>query len=78
MLRVNNIYAMYRATTSGMGISSLPDYMVGLTSGLVPVLPELEGPIHNVYFVYPEELQHSRRVAVFRDFLLRRIAEDRR
>ena len=55
-----------------------PLLMVGLTSGLVPVLPELEGPIHNAYFVYPEELRHSRRVAVFRDFLLRRIAEDRR
>ena len=78
VLRVNNIYAMYRATASGMGISSLPDYMVGLTGDLVPVLPELEGPIHNAYFVYPEELRHSRRVAVFRDFLLRRIAEDRR
>ena len=25
VLRVNNIYAMYRATASGMGISSLPD-----------------------------------------------------
>lgn len=78
VLRVNNIYAMYRATANSMGIASLPDYMVGLTSGLVPVLPELEGPIHNAYFVYPEELRHSRRVAVFRDFLLRRIADDRR
>lgn len=78
VLRVNNIYAMYRAAASGMGIASLPDYMVGLTSGLVPVLPELEGPNHSAYFVYPEELRNSRRVAVFRDFLLRRIAEDRR
>lgn len=78
VLRVNNIYAMYRAAAAGMGIASLPDYMVGMTSGLVPVLPELEGPEHNVYFVYPEELRHSRRVAVFRDFLLRRIEEDRR
>ena len=69
---------MYRASAIGMGIASLPDYMVGLTSGLVPVLPELEGPVHNVYFVYPEELRHSRRVSVFRDFLLRRIAADRR
>ncbi|MDC0033457.1 LysR family transcriptional regulator [Alphaproteobacteria bacterium] len=78
VLRVNNIYAMYVATANGMGIASLPDYMVRLTSGLVPVLPELEGPIHNAYFVYPEELRHSRRVAVFRDFLLRRISQDKR
>jgi DNA-binding transcriptional LysR family regulator len=78
VLRVNNLYAMYRAASAGMGIASLPDYMAGLTGGLAPVLPELEGPEHNAYFVYPEELRHSRRVAVFRDFLLRRIEEDRR
>ena len=30
------------------------------------------------YFVYPEELRHSRRVTVFRDFLLRRIADDKK
>jgi len=78
VLRVNNIYGIYRAVAAGMGIASLPDYMTGLTSGLIPVLPHLEGPRHDVFFVYPEELRESRRVAVFRDFLLRRIAEDRR
>lgn len=78
VLRVNNIYGIYRAAAAGMGIASLPDYMIGLTGGLIPVLPHLEGPRHDIFFVYPEELRHSRRVAVFRDFLLRRIAEDRR
>ena len=78
VLRVNNIYAMYRAAAAGMGIASMPDYMVGLTSGLVPVLPKLTGPSHKAYFVYPEEMRNSRRVAVFRDFLLRRIEEDNR
>ena len=77
-IRVNNIYGMYRAAAVGMGIAALPDYMASLTSGLMPVLPEHNGPEHSVYLVYPEELRHSRRVAVFRDFLLRRIAEDRR
>jgi DNA-binding transcriptional LysR family regulator len=77
-IRVNNIYGMYRAAAVGMGIAALPDYMASLTSGLIPVMPALEGPEHSIYLVYPEELRHSRRVAVFRDFLLRRIAEDRR
>ncbi len=77
VLRVNNIYAMYRAAASGMGIACLPDYMVGLTSGLLPVLPNLKGPIHKVFFVYPEEMRNSSRIAAFRDFLVQRIAEDR-
>jgi hypothetical protein len=29
----------------------------------------------DAFFVYPEELRNSKRVAVFRDFLLTRLAE---
>jgi DNA-binding transcriptional LysR family regulator len=39
------------------------------------VLPELEGPSFDAYFVYPEEMRASKRVSVFRDFLLRKLAE---
>lgn len=75
LLKVNSIYAMYRAAQSGLGVAALPDYIVGKHSNLVRVLPELEGPSFDAYFVYPEELRNSKRVAVFRDFLLRKIAE---
>lgn len=73
VLRVNNIYAMFRAAASGLGIASLPDYMGQLAHDLVPILPELEGPKFDIYLVYPEELRHSQRIVVFRDFLLRSI-----
>jgi DNA-binding transcriptional LysR family regulator len=75
LLKVNSIYAMYRAAQSGLGIAALPDYIVGKHSNLTRILPELEGPSFDTYFVYPEELRNSKRVAVFRDFLLRKIAE---
>jgi DNA-binding transcriptional LysR family regulator len=75
LLKVNSIYGMYRAAQSGLGIATLPDYIVGKHSELVRILPELEGPSFDAYFVYPEELRNSKRVAVFRDFLLRKIAE---
>ena len=42
---------------------------------LVRVLPDLKSPKVDVFFVYPEELRNSKRVAVFRDFLLARLAE---
>ena len=44
-------------------------------SDLVQVLPELDGPHFDAYFVYPEELRASKRIQVFRDFLLRKVAE---
>lgn len=75
VLKVNNIYAMYRAVQSGLGIAPLPSYMARLTTELVNVLPEVEGPETDVYFVYPEEMRASKRISVFRDFLLRKIVE---
>jgi DNA-binding transcriptional LysR family regulator len=75
VLKVNNIYGMYRAVVSGLGIAPLQSYMARLSSDLVHVLPELEGPETHVYFVYPEEMRASKRIAVFRDFLVRKIME---
>ena len=75
VLEVNNIYGIYRAVRSGLGIAALPDYMSGETSNLVHILPELTGPKMDAYFVYPEELRHSKRIMVFRDFLLHKIQE---
>jgi DNA-binding transcriptional LysR family regulator len=46
-------------------------------SALVRVLPELQGPRIDAYFVYPEELRNSKRIQVFRDFLLRKVAESK-
>lgn len=74
ILKVNSIYAMFRAVASGLGIAALPDYMGQLARHLVPILPELEGPAFDAFLVYPEELRHSRRIAVFRDYLLQAIA----
>ncbi len=75
-LRVNNVYGIYRAIRSGLGVGALPYYMSNEAPGLVEVLPGLRGPSFAAYFVYPEELRHSKRIAVVRDFLLKEIAED--
>ena len=75
-LKVNNIYGIYRAVRSGIGIGALPDYMTSHAEDLVQVLPQLAGPSFNTYFVYPDELRNSKRVGVFRDFLLNRIRAD--
>ena len=75
LLKVNNIYGIYRAVQSGVGIAALPDYTVRQVSNLVRILPQHSGPSFDSFFVYPEELRHSKRVNVFRDFLLRKIGE---
>ena len=75
LLEVNSMHAMALAIRSGMGIGVLPDWMSEELAGLTRLLPELKSPKVDVYFVYPEELRNSKRVAVFRDFLLARLQE---
>lgn len=74
-LSINNVYGMLRAVQKGAGVASLPDYLGSISDRLVRVLPQLEGPSFDVYFVYPEEMRSSARIGVFRDFLLKKMGE---
>jgi DNA-binding transcriptional LysR family regulator len=75
LLEMNSLHAMVLAVKSGLGIAALPDYMHVESDGLVQVLTDLKTPKVDVFFVYPEELRNSKRVAVFRDFLLTKLAQ---
>ena len=75
MLQVNNIYGLLLAVESGLGIAALPDYMVHGNNSLTRVLPDIEGPSFDTYFVYPEELRNTKRIGVFRDFLISKVQD---
>lgn len=71
VLSVNNLYAVKQAARNGLGLAILPDYMAREESDLVQVLSDAANlPAFDTYFVYPEEAKASKRVAVFRDFLV--------
>jgi DNA-binding transcriptional LysR family regulator len=74
VIEVNSLTAMLRAVQSGLGLAALPDYMGRELDGLLPVLAEVKGPRLDAYFVYPEEMRHSKRVSVFRDFMVAELA----
>jgi len=75
LLEVNSLQAMVAAVRAGIGIGAVPDYLVPDPAGLVAVLPNIPKPHVDMYFVYPEELRNSKRVSVFRDFLVKTISE---
>ena len=78
VLKVNSTYGLLTAVESGAGIASLPDYLARplLKDGRITrVLPDVEGPVNDAYFVYPEELRNSKRIAIFREFVLGKVAE---
>lgn len=75
ILEVNNIYGLILAVEAGVGIAGIPDYMAEEHPKLVRVLPEVEGPTVDLFFVYAEEMRNTKRVQVFRDFLIRKLKE---
>ncbi|MEI9985661.1 MAG: LysR family transcriptional regulator [Aliidongia sp.] len=72
---LDDLHGLYRAVQSGLGIGALPHFASPESTGLVRILPEAASPRVDGYFVYPAELRDSKRIAVFRDFLLYKIAE---
>jgi len=74
-VEINSLTGIMRAVQSGLGLAALPDYVGAELHGLVQVLPDLKTPKVNAYFVYPEEMRNSKRVAVFRDFLMSELAQ---
>jgi len=77
LFKVNNVYGILRAVQSGVGLGAVPDYIAAEAGDLVRVLPDVAGPPVDAYFVYPEELRHSKRISVFRDFLVQKVQETR-
>ena len=75
IMKVNSIMGLLLAVESGVGIATLPDYLVSLSSNLIKLIPSSEGPITEAYFVYPESLKNVARVQAFRNFLYSKISE---
>ena len=77
-LTVNNYFGVLQAVLANLGIGVLPDYLTADHDRLVRVFPDLESGEVPVFLAYPEELRQTRRVAVFRDFVLEEIQAYRR
>jgi DNA-binding transcriptional LysR family regulator len=78
VVEVNSLTGMLRAVQSGLGLAAMPDYMGRELDGLLQLLPDMKAPKLDAYFVYPEEMRHSKRVAVFRDFVVAELANPSR
>ena len=74
-IMMNSIYGIYETVKSGAGIAALPDYLISKDKDIVQILPDVVRPPVEVYFVYPEERRHSKRIAMFKDFLLKTVGE---
>jgi len=76
IMTIDDISGAIRAVEGGLGIGIFPPFAVGQTSKLVRILPDLVTPETTAYFVYPAELRSSKRIGVFRDFLIDEMSKD--
>ena len=70
LVMMNSVYAIQRAVESNIGIAALPNYMIRNSNNLQTILEDSERTGVDMYFVYQEERRNSKRIAIFRDFLL--------
>jgi DNA-binding transcriptional LysR family regulator len=75
IVTLNTISSQYSAVLSGTGIGLLPSFLVQDNPKLEVILPQHKPHQVEMYFVYPQERKHSRRIAIFRDFITEQIAQ---
>jgi len=75
-LQINSVLGLKEAVRRGLGLAFLPDYVARDDQRILPVLDGEDAlPDFETYFVYPEEMKNSKRIDVFRDFLVAKSRE---
>ena len=75
VMKVNSVYGLLLAVQSGVGLAALPDYITVSVPNIIRVLPKIEGPKTEAYFVYPQSLKNVARVIAFRNFLYSKVSK---
>jgi len=78
LLTVNNYFGVLQGVLHNLGIGVLPDYVTYDFPDLIQILPGVESVEVPVFLAYPEELRHSKRIHVFRDFVQEEIISYRK
>jgi DNA-binding transcriptional LysR family regulator len=69
-LTISNIKGIHIAVSNGIGIALLPDYLVTDDDNLVRIPFNAKLPEIDTYLTYAEERKKSKRIAVFREFII--------
>ena len=75
VMKVNSVYGLLLAVQSGVGLAALQDYITVNVPNIIKVLPEIEGPLTETHFVYPQSLRNVGKIKAFRNFLFSKVSE---
>lgn len=70
-ISINSSKGASRLAELGLGIVALSKEFPGIEKmNLVSILPDVKGPVVDLYYVYPTALKNSKRVQVFEKYLI--------
>ena len=69
-MKVNSVYGLLLAVQSGVGLAALPDYITVICPNITKVIPEIEGPLTETHFVYPQSLKNVAKLKLLEIFYL--------
>ena len=75
IMKVNSIFGLLLAVQSGVGLAALPDYITVSVPNIIRVLPNVQGPKTEAFFVYPQSLKDVARIVAFRNFLYSKVSK---
>lgn len=68
-IQMANAFGILECVRNGLGIGVLADYIAKDFEGLTPLFPAVKHPINEMLLVYPKELDGSKRIDAFLNFL---------
>jgi DNA-binding transcriptional LysR family regulator len=75
--QVNSAIGLIKVAQDGLGIISVSQYRESAPQdNLVQVLPDIEGPMIDLYYIYPKRMAHIRRITVLAEFLIETLEKE--
>ncbi|AIL12846.1 hypothetical protein IM40_03900 [Candidatus Paracaedimonas acanthamoebae] len=76
-IQVNSALGLTKLAQDGMGIVSLSKYHEVLKgSKLIEILPNIEGPIIDIHYVYPKKLENQKRITALGEYLVEALEKE--
>lgn len=70
----NSIEGLINLAVQGFGIIEAPREFVTLrTNELVEILPQLDSPVIDIYFIYSKSLENSKKIRAFAEYVEKHI-----
>lgn len=75
--QVNSAQGLVKVAQDGLGIVSISQYNESAQgTNLIRVLPDINGPMIDIYYIYPKKMQNFKKITVLGEYLVKILEEE--